>query len=178
MFENCPEKCRCRLDNQNIPLWVDVSCSEANLSSLPEILPPNSAYLNVSHNQVRTRIFYFSGTFWRIISQPFFFFQIKTLEPIRTNRHYQHLRKLTANDNELSSMSDLTGSNFMRNNPLVLNLQYNKIKVVSISFWVLNWKFWFMNLVKHCNVYPHPHIYQIITSHISHFPHLHKTCSI
>ena len=61
----------------------------------------------------------------------FFSFQIQTLAPVRTNRHYQHLRELTANDNALTSMSDLTGSHFLKNNPLVLNLQYNKITVVS-----------------------------------------------
>ena len=33
-------------------LWVEVSCSEANMSALPEILPPNTLKLNVSHNQV------------------------------------------------------------------------------------------------------------------------------
>ena len=64
----------------------------------------------------------------------FFSFQIQTLAPVRTNRHYQHLRELTANDNALTSMSDLTGSHFLRNNPLVLNLQYNKITVVSILY--------------------------------------------
>ena len=74
MFENCPEKCRWRLDNQNIPLWVDVSCSEANLSSLPEILPPNSAYLNVSHNQVRTeRIIFTVMEHSEILSRNLFF---------------------------------------------------------------------------------------------------------
>ena len=52
MYENCPEKCRCRIDNMNVPLWVEVSCSEANMSALPEILPPNTLKLNVSHNQV------------------------------------------------------------------------------------------------------------------------------
>ena len=30
----------------------EVSCSEANMSALPEILPPNTLKLNVSHNQV------------------------------------------------------------------------------------------------------------------------------
>ena len=54
MYENCPEKCRCRIDNMNVPLWVEVSCSEANMSALPEILPPNTLKLNVSHNQVST----------------------------------------------------------------------------------------------------------------------------
>jgi len=109
MYENCPEKCRCRIDNMNVPLWVEVSCSEANMSALPEILPPNTLKLNVSHNQ------------------------IQTLAPVRTNRHYQHLRELTANDNALTSMSDLTGSHFLKNNPLVLNLQYNKITVFDLG---------------------------------------------
>ena len=52
MFEKCPNQCRCRLSNMNIPLWVDVSCSEANMSSLPEVLPPNTQILNVSYNRV------------------------------------------------------------------------------------------------------------------------------
>ena len=137
MFEKCPNQCRCRLSNMNIPLWVDVSCSEANMSSLPEVLPPNTQILNVSYNHVCILLFQFSliirRKFLHFSHATFLFFQIKTLVPIRTNRHYQHLRQLTANDNELTSMSDLTGSNFMRNKPLVLNLQYNKITVFDLE---------------------------------------------
>ena len=76
----------------------------------------------------------FSESFSLLVTQPvYIFFQIQTLVPIRTNRHYQHLRQLTANDNELTTMSDLTGSKFMRNKPLVLNLQYNKISVFDLG---------------------------------------------
>ena len=53
MFEKCPNLCRCQLSNMNIPLWVDVSCSEANMSSLPKILPPNTQILNVSFNHIK-----------------------------------------------------------------------------------------------------------------------------
>ena len=53
MYENCPEKCRCRIDNMNVPLWVEVSCSEANMTLLPKILPPNTQILNVSFNHIK-----------------------------------------------------------------------------------------------------------------------------
>ena len=58
---------------------------------------------------------------------------IQTLAPIRTNPYYKHLRQLTANNNQLESMSDLIGSSFMNNRPLVLNLQYNKISVFDLG---------------------------------------------
>ena len=57
-------------------------------------------------------------------------FQIKSLEPVRSNLHYKHLRRLIANDNELTSMSDLTGSPFQRNRPTTLDLRGNKITMV------------------------------------------------
>ena len=48
----CPDNCSCYIININDPLWVKVTCSELNLTKLPDSLPPNTQVLNVSYNMV------------------------------------------------------------------------------------------------------------------------------
>ena len=55
------------------------------------------------------------------------------MEPLRTNEEYRHLRQLTANDNQILSMSDLIGSNFMKNKPTTLNLQFNNLTIFDLN---------------------------------------------
>ena len=57
-------------------------------------------------------------------------FQIRSLEPLRTNRHYKHLRQLIAHENELTSMSALFNSPFVANHPTTLDLRANNIEMV------------------------------------------------
>lgn len=68
MFENCPDKCHCSLNNINTPLWVSVNCSSLNLTKLPEKLPENTLELDISHNQVS---FIKTEANSRNITQPF-----------------------------------------------------------------------------------------------------------
>ena len=59
-------------------------------------------------------------------------FQIKSLEPLRTNKHYKHLRQLIALENELTSMSALFNSPFVANHPTTLDLRANNIEMVCL----------------------------------------------
>ena len=68
-----------------------------------------------------------------VISTKFLWiFQIKSLEPLRTNKHYKHLRQLIALENELTSMSALFNSPFVANHPTTLDLRANNIEMVCL----------------------------------------------
>lgn len=109
MESQCPASCQCYIFNIKTPLWVKVDCRGSNLTRLPEFLPPNTQVLNVSNNM------------------------IKSLEPVRTNPSYAHLRQLMASDNQITTMADLIGSPFVKNSPTTINLQYNKLTVFNLD---------------------------------------------
>ncbi len=134
MMERCPNECRCSIININTPLFVKVSCQGANLTELPSQLPQNTQVLNVSNNRVRNKVL-FSARIARVSHATslhhFVYSQIRSLEPVRSNPDYKHLKQLMASDNEVENMADLIGSPFVKNTPTIINFQYNKMTAVS-----------------------------------------------
>lgn len=107
--KECSINCTCepyRLDivpGKPPTFAVFVNCSGLQLSSLPEILPPNTIALNISNNN------------------------ITSLELINDEPSYQNLRELDADNNQITSIVPLEGSKFI-SNFVALSLRNNKLK--------------------------------------------------
>lgn len=95
-----------------------VDCSNLTLTKLPPTLPENTVELKVSNNS------------------------ISSLSALASNDYYQNIRSLYADDNLITSITDLEGTKFLENFT-ILSLQNNKIK--DIPFYIL------VNLEKNSN---------------------------
>jgi Leucine-rich repeat (LRR) protein len=120
---NCPAGCRCRADwsyneitggdltRDSIGVFGVVDCSNAGLTTLPEVLPTmDIKMLNITNNS------------------------ITSLSPIVDNEYYQNIIVLYADDNQIKSIVELEGKfleNFFK-----ISLRNNKIK--EIPFYILS----------------------------------------
>ncbi|KAJ3629863.1 hypothetical protein MTP99_014228 [Tenebrio molitor] len=107
--KDCRKNCTCepsRLDivsGKQPTISVAVNCSGQNWISLPTPLPANTFALNVSNNN------------------------ITTLELFSSDPTYQNLRELYADNNQITSILPLEGSQFL-SNFVILSLRNNKLK--------------------------------------------------
>ncbi|KAJ3661945.1 hypothetical protein Zmor_006317 [Zophobas morio] len=107
--KDCLPNCTCepkRLDivsGKQATIKVEVNCSGQNWISLPRPLPANTFALNVSNNN------------------------ITGLELFSSDPSYQNIRELYADNNEITSILPLEGSQFL-SNFVVLSLRNNKLK--------------------------------------------------
>lgn len=94
--QNCPRQCRCDLERLNFDLnntekktfTAKVNCSGLNFTDFPETLPPDTVTLDVSRNNITS---------------------LKAL----SNTSYHSLVRLYADDNQITSLSELEGSPFL-----------------------------------------------------------------
>jgi Leucine-rich repeat (LRR) protein len=115
--EECPNRCKCASDvmlytkleggENNLVLRTKVDCSNLGLSELPDKLPENTISLNVSNNR------------------------ITSLNEVANNPFYQKIGSLFADDNFISSITDLEGSKFLENFTK-LSLKNNKITQIPL----------------------------------------------
>ncbi|XP_967806.3 protein halfway isoform X2 [Tribolium castaneum] len=107
--KDCRKNCTCepsRLDlvsGKQATIAVAVNCSGQSWTSLPSPLPPNTIALNVSNNN------------------------ITSLELFSTDSSYQNIRELYADNNQITSILPLEGSQFL-SSFAVLSLRNNKLK--------------------------------------------------
>uniref|UniRef100_A0A182N060 LRRNT domain-containing protein n=1 Tax=Anopheles dirus TaxID=7168 RepID=A0A182N060_9DIPT len=110
--DECPENCTCELDRLNFDLnnterktiTARVACTGLGLTKFPERLPAGTVTLNISNNN------------------------ITSLEALNTPP-YQSLLRLHADDNQISSLSDLEGMDFISRFTL-FSIRRNKLKTV------------------------------------------------
>ncbi|XP_063220902.1 protein halfway [Bacillus rossius redtenbacheri] len=91
--------------NQLAHLLVEVDCSGRNLTQLPESLPSNTEVINITNNHVTS------------------------LAPLVSNPAYKEVRIFIADNNNISSIMDLEGSNFI-NSFDILGLKRNNLKTL------------------------------------------------
>lgn len=84
---------------------VAVDCSMRHLKEMPTNLPPNTARLNVSYNN------------------------ITSLGPVSDDPTYEHLRQLLVDYNDIASIVELEGSKFI-DNFMVFSITNNKLKTI------------------------------------------------
>uniref|UniRef100_A0A182W4E0 LRRNT domain-containing protein n=1 Tax=Anopheles minimus TaxID=112268 RepID=A0A182W4E0_9DIPT len=110
--DECPENCTCELDRLNFDLnnterktiTTRVACTGLGLTKFPDRLPAGTVTLNISNNN------------------------ITSLEALNTPP-YQSLLRLHADDNQISSLSDLEGMDFISRFTL-FSIRRNKLKTV------------------------------------------------
>ncbi|XP_035917946.1 protein halfway [Anopheles stephensi] len=110
--DECPENCTCELDRLNFDLnnterktiTTRVACTGLGLTKFPDRLPAGTVTLNISNNN------------------------ITSLEALNT-APYQSLLRLHADDNQISSLSDLEGMDFISRFTL-FSIRRNKLKTV------------------------------------------------
>ncbi|XP_050099299.1 protein halfway [Anopheles aquasalis] len=110
--DECPENCTCELDRLNFDLnnterktiTARVDCSGLGLTKFPEKLPSGTVTLNVSSNN------------------------ITSLEALNS-APYASLLRLHADDNQIGSLSDLEGMDFISRFTL-FSIRRNKLKTV------------------------------------------------
>uniref|UniRef100_A0A182JVS7 LRRNT domain-containing protein n=1 Tax=Anopheles christyi TaxID=43041 RepID=A0A182JVS7_9DIPT len=110
--DECPENCTCELDRLNFDLnnterktiTTRVACTGLGLIKFPDRLPAGTVTLNISNNN------------------------ITSLEALNTPP-YQSLLRLHADDNQISSLSDLEGMDFISRFTL-FSIRRNKLKTV------------------------------------------------
>uniref|UniRef100_A0A2M4AS55 Putative extracellular matrix protein slit n=2 Tax=Anopheles triannulatus TaxID=58253 RepID=A0A2M4AS55_9DIPT len=110
--DECPENCTCELDRLNFDLnnterktiTARVDCSGLGLTKFPEKLPSGTVTLNVSNNN------------------------ITSLEALNS-APYESLLRLHADDNQICSLSDLEGMDFISRFTL-FSIRRNKLKTV------------------------------------------------
>ncbi|XP_052862908.1 protein halfway, partial [Anopheles cruzii] len=110
--DECPENCTCELDRLNFDLnnterktiTIRVDCSSLGLAKFPEKLPAGTVTLNISNNN------------------------ITNLEALNTPP-YESLLRLHADNNQISSLSDLEGMDFISRFTL-FSIRRNKLKTV------------------------------------------------
>ncbi|XP_035785927.1 protein halfway-like isoform X2 [Anopheles albimanus] len=110
--DECPENCTCELDRLNFDLnnterktiTARVDCSGLGLTKFPEKLPSGTVTLNVSSNN------------------------ITSLEALNS-APYESLLRLHADDNQIGSLSDLEGMDFISRFTL-FSIRRNKLKTV------------------------------------------------
>ncbi|RZC36656.1 halfway [Asbolus verrucosus] len=109
--KDCRKNCSCEPERLYIvpgqlPIYaVAVNCSGQNLFSLPSSLPPNTIALNVSNNN------------------------ITSLDLFSTDPTYQNIREFYADNNEITSVLPLEGSQFL-SHFVALSLRNNRLKSV------------------------------------------------
>ncbi|KAL5276210.1 hypothetical protein ACFFRR_001811 [Megaselia abdita] len=94
--KECPKNCTCSPDSMNfdksiLVLFAKVDCSGLNLTELPPVLPKNTQTLNISFNSITALGDYF-----------------------HTEPSYSKIIRLIANDNQISSIYELEGTDFLR----------------------------------------------------------------
>lgn len=111
---DCPPGCVCETerlnyeqDEQNLVFAARVDCSGLNLTQLPEHLPLDTVTLNVSNNK------------------------IVSLAAFNGKESYQKIVKLYADDNLITDILDLEGSQFIENFDRLF-LRQNKLKTIPI----------------------------------------------
>uniref|UniRef100_A0A182P1N5 LRRNT domain-containing protein n=1 Tax=Anopheles epiroticus TaxID=199890 RepID=A0A182P1N5_9DIPT len=110
--DECPENCTCELDRLNFDLnnterktiTTRVACTGLGLTKFPDRLPAGTVTLNISNNN------------------------ITSLEALNTPPYHSLLR-LHADDNQISSLSDLEGMDFISRFTL-FSIRRNKLKTV------------------------------------------------
>ncbi|KFB41825.1 AGAP000601-PA-like protein [Anopheles sinensis] len=110
--DECPEKCTCELDRLNFDLnnterktiTTRVACTGLGLTKFPDRLPAGTVTLNISNNN------------------------ITSLEALN-HPPYQSLLRLHADDNQISSLSELEGMDFVSRFTL-FSIRRNKLKTV------------------------------------------------
>ncbi|XP_055297922.1 protein halfway isoform X2 [Sitodiplosis mosellana] len=95
----------------NLVFAAKVDCSNLGLTSLPELLPGKTFSLNVTNNS------------------------ITSLSVMVENHSYNHLLRLFADDNEVESLLEIEGTEFIQNFDS-LHLRRNKLK--SIPYYLLD----------------------------------------
>lgn len=114
MRQDCPPSCDCRRINAKVTtvkgrdfkeiFIIGVNCYSLNLTSLPNVLPPKTIFLDVSDNQ------------------------ISDLSPLLNNKHYKDLRILNLENNFISSMEPLRNSKLEQ-----INLSGNKLSHLDLD---------------------------------------------
>lgn len=109
--QNCTKNCKCEphrwhyLPGQPTIISVKVDCSKQNFTEMPTPLPQNAISLNISYNN------------------------ISSLESFSSDDTYKSVRELYADNNEITSILPLEGTNFISNFAL-LRLKHNKLKSI------------------------------------------------
>ncbi|XP_023938860.2 protein halfway isoform X2 [Bicyclus anynana] len=83
---------------------VQVDCSQRNLKEMPTNLPPNTAKLNVSYNN------------------------ITSLQPV-SDPSYEHVRHLMVDNNDIANIVELEGTKFI-DNFMFFSITHNKLKTI------------------------------------------------
>ncbi|XP_069359609.1 protein halfway isoform X1 [Maniola hyperantus] len=92
------------VDGVNNVVAVLVDCSQRHLKEMPTNLPPNTARLNVSYNN------------------------ITSLQPV-SDQSYEHVRQLIVDHNDIANIVDLEGTKFI-DNFMVFSIAHNKLKTI------------------------------------------------
>ncbi|XP_058444849.1 protein halfway [Malaya genurostris] len=109
---DCPKRCSCELDRLNFDLnnterktiTARVDCSGLGLVDFPETLPPDTVTLNVSNNNITS---------------------LKAL----IGKSYHSLVRLYADDNQITSLSDLEGTDFISRFSF-FSIRRNRLKTI------------------------------------------------
>ncbi|XP_062539743.1 protein halfway-like [Armigeres subalbatus] len=109
---DCPTNCTCALERLNFDLnntdrktfTAQVDCSALGLMDFPEHLPPDTVTLNVSNNNITS---------------------LKAL----IGKSYSTLQRLYADNNQIASLSDLEGTDFI-SRFTVFSIRWNKLKTI------------------------------------------------
>ncbi|XP_053682677.1 protein halfway isoform X2 [Sabethes cyaneus] len=109
---DCPKRCNCELDRLNFDLnnterktiTARVDCSGLGLVDFPETLPPDTVTLNVSNNNITS---------------------LKAL----IGKSYHSLVRLYADDNQITSLSDLEGTDFISRFSF-FSIRRNRLKTI------------------------------------------------
>lgn len=109
---DCPKNCTCELERLNFDLnntdrktfTARVDCSGQRLMDFPEHLPPDTVTLNVSNNNITS---------------------LKAL----IGKSYSTVHRLYADNNQISSLSDLEGTDFI-SRFTVFSIRWNKLKTI------------------------------------------------
>ncbi|CAH2244598.1 protein halfway [Pararge aegeria] len=85
-------------------LVAAVDCSQRHLKEMPTNLPPNTAKLNVSYNN------------------------ITSLQPV-SDPSYEHVRQLLVDHNDIANIVELEGTKFI-DNFMIFSITHNKLKTI------------------------------------------------
>lgn len=118
--EECPKPCHCKLERLNFDLnntekktiTTQVNCSGQGLTDFPETLPPETVTLDVSNNNITN---------------------LKAL----IGKSYHSLINLYADDNQITSLSDLEGTDFI-SRFATFRIRRNKLKTIQTYQFTLN----------------------------------------
>lgn len=114
--------------SKHFRISAQVDCSNMGLTALPDKLPENTVFLNVSMNNVSERDAHLCVCERFVLTR--FHLQITSLFAF-THPSYEQILKLEADDNLVNSLLELEGTKFLQNF-LVLRLRRNRLRTIPI----------------------------------------------